>query len=525
MLELVLEDGTRVAIHADMTIGRAPGSDVRLEDPSVSRRHAQIVVGPGGGEPRLSDAGSSHGTYVDGVRVEGAVPLRDGLRIRLGDRVLEVERPRAASEAGRTIVVPIGASLLVPAIGEATLEAAAGQRTGLRPRLRSGHRMKRLAASEGGGRWVIEDLRTGRLLRLDDADGSLLELFDGRASVAELVAQAEARLGPEGPGRLARLLADLGERGLLAGIAGTGTPTVEPAGWRRLVVPREWTSPRLGPWFARLYDAGGWLLFTRPALVLLATVAVAGLVAEALLIGLRYGSPFVVASKLGLGGLVFLVARGLLVAVHETAHGLALASFGRRVTRAGIKVIVVFPYAFVDTSEAWFEPRRHRIIVSLAGPASDLVLAGTFAIACLVLPAGTVRDILFQAAFAGYIGAFFNLNPFLDRDGYHVLVDVLGRPRLRERARTEFARRLSGQGAADHDPALRRYAIAGLVWSVVAAVFVIALTLRYLPVMQSLAPDAVVWGVLGTLYAALFVPVFLTLGPPLVQRLRGRAAP
>ena len=71
------------------------------------------------------------------------------------------------------------------------------------------------------------------------------------------------------------------------------------------------------------------------------------------LIAGRYGTPFVVAEKIGLGGLVFLAGRFVVVAVHETAHGLAMASFGRKVEKAGFKLLVIFPYAFVDTSEAW----------------------------------------------------------------------------------------------------------------------------------------------------------------------------
>ena len=36
---------------------------------------------------------------------------------------------------------------------------------------------------------------------------------------------------------------------------------------------------------------------------------------------------------------------------------------------------------------------------------SDFSLAGLFSLLCLLLAPGTVRDILFQLAFAGYIGA------------------------------------------------------------------------------------------------------------------------
>lgn len=521
-LELQLVDGTRVALTGDLTIGRAPGNDLHLDDPSVSRRHARVIIGDG--LAQLEDIGSSHGTWVDGARVIGQADLRDGTQIQIGNLILEVLRPRADTEAGRTMVVPIGASLFVPAIGAPEVETGVAQRSGLRPRLRSGHRVKRLDAAEGERRWVVEDLSSGGLVRLSDADGALLGLLDGETDLPELVAEADRQLGPEGPARLARLLADLGERGLLAGVDGRAAPVVAsipPTGWRRLIGPREIASRRLGPWFAALYRRGGWVLFTRPALAVLAVIAIAGLVAEAVLIGWRYGTPLVVASHLGLGGLIFLAGRGALVAVHETAHGLALASFGRSVTRAGLRLIVVFPYAFVDTSESWFEPKGNRIAVTLAGPISDFVLGGTFALLCLVLPEGTARDILFQAAFAAYVGALFNLNPFLDRDGYHVLVDVLGRPRIRERARTEFARRLSGQGVGDPDPALRTYAIAGVVWSVVAALFAMGISLRYVHVVEELAPSAVVWTVIITGWIALFIPVALTVGRPLLARRSG----
>ena len=56
-----------------------------------------------------------------------------------------------------------------------------------------------------------------------------------------------------------------------------------------------------------------------------------------------------------------------------------------------------------------------------------------------------MRDVFFQLAFAGYVGAFFNLNPFIDRDGYHILVDYLREPGLRKRAKDQFSRRLRGK--------------------------------------------------------------------------------
>jgi putative peptide zinc metalloprotease protein len=522
-LELVLADETRVPLVGAMTIGRSPASTVVLADPSVSREHARISPGSNGGGVSIEDAGSSAGTIVDGVAISRATPLHDGAQLRLGSQTLRVERRRDAAEAGRTIVVKPGASLVVPALGPAGVEASATQ-FGLKPRVRSGYALKRLDASEGAKRWVLRDLNRNTFLRLSDNDAHLFELLDGTHSLSDLIGIAEQRFGPAGAPRLARLLADLGERGYLAGVAGADAEAEAPKTFlQRLVKPREKTVSGVGKWFDALYRRGGWVLFTKPALYAIAALIVAGLAAFIYLIVGRYGTPFVVSQRIGLGALVFLLGRFAVVAVHETAHGLAMASYGRKIHKAGLKLVVIFPYAFVDTSEAWFEPRSRRIAISAAGPISDFSLGAIFSILCVVVE-GTTRDVFFQLAFAGYVGAFFNLNPFIDRDGYHILVDYLREPGLRRRAKDQFNRRLTGQGRSSDSPVLARYSIAGVGWSILAAGFAIFMSLRYQPIMAQFAASWVVWTVLATLWLALFIPVFVVLGKPLVERIRGPRA-
>ena len=148
----------------------------------------------------------------------GPLLLRDGARIRIGDQELTVERRRDTAEAGKTIVVRPGASLVASAV---TPTGVVGQATqfGMRPRVRSGYALKQLDASEGSRRWVLRDLESNSFLRLSDNDAQLFRLLDGSRSLVELVGEAERRFGPTGAARLARLLADLGERGLMSGVA------------------------------------------------------------------------------------------------------------------------------------------------------------------------------------------------------------------------------------------------------------------------------------------------------------------
>jgi S-DNA-T family DNA segregation ATPase FtsK/SpoIIIE len=91
-------------------VGRAPEAGVVLADERVSRAHVRLVVDAAGVTVR--DLGSTNGTQLEGRTVR-ATGLRwpEGVRLRLGDTVLEVglpEPPRAApaAEAGRLTVVP-----------------------------------------------------------------------------------------------------------------------------------------------------------------------------------------------------------------------------------------------------------------------------------------------------------------------------------------------------------------------------------------------------------------------------------
>ena len=506
--DIVLPHGERVPLDGVVTIGRAPGNVVRLDDPAVSRRHAQISVDEG--RPRVEDAGSSAGTWVNGARLSRPRAVGDGARVRVGDSELIVERRRSETEAGRTVLVPVAS------------EMTASTRFGTQPRLRSGYALKRLDSSEGARRWVLKDLRAGAFVRLSDGDAALVQLIDGRRSLAELARASEELNGPDGPLRLAGVLSELSERGLLAGAATADSEPARRTGWRRLLTPRQWTWPGAAGFFDALYRKGGRRLFTAPALAVLGVVAVTGALAFAYLVAGRYGTPFVVASRVGLGGLVFLIGRLALAAVHEAAHALTMESFGRRVGTAGLKVVLIFPYAFVDTSDAWFEPRRRRIAVSAAGPVSDFSLGGLFALLALALPPGTLRDIFFQLALAGYIGGLFNLNPFLPRDGYQMLVDILRQPQLKARAHAQFKRRLSGGERGPESALLRRYSEIRVAWLALAGMFAVAMSLHYETRFAALLPRPLVWATMGVLWIAFFVPVAVELVGPLFTRARAR---
>ncbi|HSE69907.1 MAG TPA: DUF3662 and FHA domain-containing protein [Nocardioidaceae bacterium] len=74
-----------------LVIGRGTEADLRINDPGVSRRHAEIRVFPAENAPQVSiiDLGSTNGMQVNGQRVQQAT-LEDGSTIKIGNTTMTV---------------------------------------------------------------------------------------------------------------------------------------------------------------------------------------------------------------------------------------------------------------------------------------------------------------------------------------------------------------------------------------------------------------------------------------------------
>ena len=87
---LLLMDGKRLLVGpTGVTLGRSRQCDVVLDDPNVSRQHAEIR--PRGGSWVLTDLGSTNGSRLNGRTVEGPEVVRSGDEIELGATVLRFE--------------------------------------------------------------------------------------------------------------------------------------------------------------------------------------------------------------------------------------------------------------------------------------------------------------------------------------------------------------------------------------------------------------------------------------------------
>jgi len=98
-----LIDGERKAIPlaANMvcSIGRDSQSTIVINHHLVSRNHAMIHCAAGG-DFLVSDLGSRNGTFVNGHNAKGAVHLRDGDQIRIGEATMVFRACAAIPDAG-----------------------------------------------------------------------------------------------------------------------------------------------------------------------------------------------------------------------------------------------------------------------------------------------------------------------------------------------------------------------------------------------------------------------------------------
>lgn len=80
--------GRRYPLGDEITVGRAAGCQVTVDDTYVSQLHARVFTRDG--QLMVEDLGSTNGTYLNRVKVAGPMGMQKGDRLQVGNTVLEV---------------------------------------------------------------------------------------------------------------------------------------------------------------------------------------------------------------------------------------------------------------------------------------------------------------------------------------------------------------------------------------------------------------------------------------------------
>jgi putative peptide zinc metalloprotease protein len=297
--------------------------------------------------------------------------------------------------------------------------------------------------------FILKNTTTDRFLLLTEPEKFLWEQMDGHTSLQEIATAYVLRYGAFDFDIIPTLMRKLQRAQLL-----TLTPTSRlrqalARNRRRPVVKAiesgltaleriNISSRNVQRLFNSVYRWGGFLLFTPAGVIACLLLAVAGLVAG---VKLWHEGGDIVA---GFGGhavravLMVKLLFFLTVAAHQIVHGLALVHYRRRVREFGFTFLHGFvPTFYIDVTDIFMTGRRARVVTAISGALVHLVLGSASFLVALFAPLGS-----FTQAFAAASGmlqwqAFvIALYPFcfIEMDGYHVLVDVLGTPTLKQEA-------------------------------------------------------------------------------------------
>lgn len=99
--------GTRYRLELGRHIvGRGSGSDVTIDDPTMSRRHLDVSVGADG--ITVSDAGSTNGTFIDGEKLESTRSIGPNDVIEAGGSLIGFEPAHSltAASAAEGVEIP-----------------------------------------------------------------------------------------------------------------------------------------------------------------------------------------------------------------------------------------------------------------------------------------------------------------------------------------------------------------------------------------------------------------------------------
>jgi len=370
----------------------------------------------------------------------------------------------------------------------------------------------RVARETRGGEEVavLHDPAHDEYFQLGIVEFELAQAFDGTRDL-EAVRLARAAHGSEPPSleNLVTFAEQLAEAHLLLPVEGAHAPDAfaprprpRRTWWRRLL-HIEIAALRPETFFDRLAPHLRWF-FSAPAfaagtgLVLMATWVVLGSWGQ-----LRSGLSSISTEA---PWVVVWILYGMVVVVHEMAHGFACAHFGGRVRAMGFLLLYGKPCAYCDVSDAWLLPKSARLWIMAAG---SLVELGMWAAAALVWRVTAPETLLHRGALVILalcgVGTLLNFNPLLKFDGYYMLSDGLEIPNLRERAFRDLGRRFLHR---PRDPATARerrvfwiYGVAALAYSTLVIGFLAARLHGWMVSTWGTAGSFAFWGTVSAVAA------------------------
>jgi putative peptide zinc metalloprotease protein len=299
-------------------------------------------------------------------------------------------------------------------------------------------------APQGVVTYALKNRRTEQIIQISETEKFLWEQMDGRASLQEIATSYLLHYGSFDFEIIPTLIVKLLRADLL---------TMRPVSRLRAVLARNRRNPaaramegtlhalerltvtsrRSHQFFARMYRYGGFLLFSPWALLALAVMVVVGVRSGIVIWHDLSAVTRGLASHPFIAILLVKIVFWLTVINHQIIHALACIHYRRHVREFGFTILHGFiPTFYADVTDIFMASRRARIVNAVAGPLFHLFLGCfCFWIAAQLQP-GLIQGFLAASAVLQLQSFLISLYPFwfLEMDGYHILVELVGVPTL-----------------------------------------------------------------------------------------------
>jgi putative peptide zinc metalloprotease protein len=296
--------------------------------------------------------------------------------------------------------------------------------------------------------FFLKNTQTDAILQITERERFIFEQMNGKTSIQEIATAFLLKYGEFDFTIIPNLIRNLQRANLLAPrVSGRLRQAFERNRRKRAVKALEATvfglerinisSRRVHGLFLRLHRWGGFLMFTRAAVVACVLLAVLGGMAavelwhQADAVVRGFGSHAVsgaIAVKL-----LFIFTLG----AHQIVHALACVHYRRRVREFGFTFLHgIVPTFYVDITDIFMASRRARVMTAVSGAVVHLVLGALWFLVAAQSPHGFLQAFAALSGVIQWQAFVVALYPFcfIEMDGYHVLVDVLGVPKLKQDA-------------------------------------------------------------------------------------------
>ncbi|ABK44677.1 peptidase, M50 family [Magnetococcus marinus MC-1] len=315
----------------------------------------------------------------------------------------------------------------------------------LKPKLRSQAQVYRHLYR--GERWyVIQDLASGRFMRINPAAYRVVALMDGIRTLENIWQNACLTLGDEAPTQdeILQLLSQLHQSNVLLS---DRKPDLEELNQRsgrvKKMKLKQYISNPLSL-KVPLYDPDkllnlmvGWVPSWGKKLLLLGWLAL--MVWGGLLVAYYWEaltedmiSRVFTPENVLLLWFIFPIVK----LIHEFGHGLMIKLLGGQCHEMGVMFLALMPIPYLDASYAMsLRHKGQRMLIGMGGMMLELAVAVVAIALWREASPGLTKAILYQTIMlAGMTTLIFNINPLLRFDGYYILADWLEIPSLGKKA-------------------------------------------------------------------------------------------